>query len=104
MRNPSALALTREALKASLSKGAVREADWGIPTGFAAAAVDGEDCRPPLPLSFCPFAVYYICSPIHRFISSAIAPNALAVSGFSVLKSSSCHSQPCSSTMRRLSG
>ena len=31
MRNPSALALTREALKAPLSKGAVREADWGIP-------------------------------------------------------------------------
>jgi hypothetical protein len=37
VRNPSALAslghlpLTREALKAPLSKGAVREADWGIP-------------------------------------------------------------------------
>ena len=31
MRNPSALALTREVLKAPLSKGAVREADWGIP-------------------------------------------------------------------------
>ena len=80
------------------------QAAGGIPTGFAAAAVDGEDCRPPLPLSFCPFAVYYICSPIHRFISAMIAAKAFAVSAFSVLKSSSCHSQPCSSTMRRLSG
>ena len=35
MRNPSAIALTREALKAPLSKGAVREADWGIPAAPA---------------------------------------------------------------------
>ena len=44
------------------------------------------------------------CSPSHWCSSSRMAANAAAVSGSSVLKSSSRHSQPCSSTMRRLSG
>ena len=47
---------------------------------------------------------YLACSSSHRCISAFIPAKAFAVSGFSVLKSSSFHSQPCSATARRLSG
>ena len=46
----------------------------------------------------------FAASSSHRCISAFIPAKAFAVSGFSVLKSSSFHSQPCSATARRLSG
>ena len=60
---------------------------------FLCSARRGEHCRP-----------YLACSSSHRCISAFIPAKAFAVSGFSVLKSSSFHSQPCSATARRLSG
>ena len=60
---------------------------------FLCSTRRGEHCRP-----------YLACSFSHRCISAFIPAKAFAVSGFSVLKSSSFHSQPCSATVRRLSG